>query len=399
MPTAIRKESKAPLRVSGPDLLRRFLQAYWLRPENAFWMTLRSETLAECPIEGPALDIACGDGLFSFLHCGGALHPSFDVFHAVALDVAEERSPHDMFDCCDDDYRPTVIEVPSAKFSIGLDLKPALLAKAARLDFYDVLVRHDCNQPLPFDDHAFKTIYCNAAYWIDNIAGFMDELRRITRSDGRVVLQVKLDTMARHTLAAHHKQLGSRVLEIIGRDRLDCWQSLADRRTWEDLQNAAYWIDNIAGFMDELRRITRSDGRVVLQVKLDTMARHTLAAHHKQLGSRVLEIIGRDRLDCWQSLADRRTWEDRFARAGLLVERETPFITGTHAHIWDIGLRPIAPMLTKLANGVSAQTRVAVKAEWVDLFMDLATPLCDAHLNLLDGESEPVEIQYQLRPL
>lgn len=322
MHTALKEKSKASLRVSRPDLLRRFLQAYWLRPENAFWMTLRSEALADCPIEQPALDIACGDGLFSFLHCGGGLHPSFDVFHAVLDDVAGDRSPHDMFDCCDDDYRPTVIEAPPAGFSIGLDRKPALLAKASRLDFYDVLVRHDCNQPLPFDDHAFRTIYCNAAYWIDNIAGFLDELRRITQPDGRIVLQVKLDTMARYTLAAHHKQLGSRVLAIIGRDRLDCWQSLADRRTWED----------------------------------------------------------------------------RFAKAGLLVERETPFITATHAHIWDIGLRPIAPMLIKLANGVTAKTRDAVKTEWVDLFMDLATPLCDAHLNLFDGESDPAEIQYQLRP-
>ena len=74
--TALEEESKAPSRVSKPDLLRRFLQVYWLRPENAFWMTLRSETLADCPIEQPALDIACGDGLFSFLHCGGGLRDS-----------------------------------------------------------------------------------------------------------------------------------------------------------------------------------------------------------------------------------------------------------------------------------------------------------------------------------
>ncbi|MCH8150380.1 MAG: methyltransferase domain-containing protein, partial [Planctomycetes bacterium] len=190
------------------------------------------------------------------------------------------------------------------------------------LEFYDVLVRHDCNQPLPFDDHAFKTVYCNAAYWIDNIDGFLNELRRITQPNGRVVLQVKLDAMARYTLAAYQDQLGPRVLEIIGRDRLDCWQSLADRGTWEN----------------------------------------------------------------------------RFAKAGLLVERETPFITATHAHIWDIGLRPIAPLLTKLANGVRAPTRDAVKTEWVDLFVNLATPLCDAHFNLFDGKSEPAEIQYELRP-
>ena len=130
MPTALSEKSKGSSRVSRPDLLRRFLQAFWLRPENAFWMTRRSETLAECPIEQPSLDIACGDGLFSFLHCDGVLAPSFDVFHSVSEDVSGDRSPHDMFDCCHDDYQPTVLEVPRTSFSIGLDLKPALSESA-----------------------------------------------------------------------------------------------------------------------------------------------------------------------------------------------------------------------------------------------------------------------------
>ena len=54
------------------DLLRRFVQAYWLRPENALWMTLRSTTLSAHALERPSLDVSCGDGVFSFLHAGGA---------------------------------------------------------------------------------------------------------------------------------------------------------------------------------------------------------------------------------------------------------------------------------------------------------------------------------------
>ena len=35
-----------PIPCSPARRLRRFLQAYWLRPENALWMALRSEVLS-----------------------------------------------------------------------------------------------------------------------------------------------------------------------------------------------------------------------------------------------------------------------------------------------------------------------------------------------------------------
>ena len=59
------------LHATPRDLLRRFLQAYWLRPENAMWMTIRSMVLSELLLDSPAIDVCCGDGVFSFLHAGG----------------------------------------------------------------------------------------------------------------------------------------------------------------------------------------------------------------------------------------------------------------------------------------------------------------------------------------
>ena len=53
-----------------------------------------------------------------------------------------------------------------------------MLAKAERLRFYDRLFKHDHNHRLPFLDASFQTIYCNAAYWVRNVNGFLSELRR-----------------------------------------------------------------------------------------------------------------------------------------------------------------------------------------------------------------------------
>ena len=304
------------------DRLQRFLQAYWLRPENALWMALRSQTLAHCPLEHPSADLCCGDGVFGFLHNGGVFCPSFDVFTDVRTVDPGSAKRQDMFDCMTDAYQPTIRSSPDDTIDVGTDIKATLLAKAKRLALYNQLIEHDHNKPLPFPSDSFQTVYCNAAYWVRDIAAFLRELRRITRTGGRIILQVKLESLRRYTLQRHQKVLGRRFLDILASDRLQSWPTLASRTTWEN----------------------------------------------------------------------------RFATAGLTVRDATPFITRTHAHIWDIGLRPIAPMLIKMANALAPQTRAAIKQEWVELLLELIEPLCDPNLDLFSSQDEPAEVQYVLTP-
>lgn len=300
-------------------VLRPFVEAYWLRPENALWMTLRSMTLSRVALDRPSVDISCGDGIFSFLHLGGRLDPAFDVFSAVDhLDRVHSQHA-DMFDAAGADYRPPVITRPRRAFDTGTDCKAAMLTKAAALNFYCQLVEQDNNQPLALESESFQTVYCNAAYWVKNV----------------------------------------------------------------DL------------FLAELARIVRPGGRVVLQVKLDSMKRYTLGAFKAALGAKFLEIIDRGRMECWPSLCSRSTWEKRFGRAGLRVEAAMPFVTRTHSHLWDVGLRPIAPHLVRMANAVAAETRTQIKRDWVALFLEVLAPLCDPALDLLPG-ADPAEIQYEL---
>ncbi|UCC29533.1 MAG: methyltransferase domain-containing protein [Phycisphaerales bacterium] len=322
MPPGMAPTPVAPVQGTRAELLRRFVQAYWLRPENALWMTLRSEILSDTPLEHPSIDLACGDGVFSFLHCGGIFDPTFDVFTSIAeFDRAGDEHA-DMFDCVTDDYQPVIVSPSLDTIDVGTDIKRNMLAKARLLNLYGRLVEHDNNRPLLFDDDSFQTVYCNAAYWVANV----------------------------------------------------------DR------------------FLTEMARITRPDGRVILQVKLDGMRRYTLGAHRGILGDRLLDIIDRGRSASWPTIADQATWEARFAASGLRVNAMRPFITRTHAHIWDIGLRPIAPLLAKMAQALAPKTRAAIKRQWVDLFCELLEPLCDPDVDLFAAKNEPAEVQYVLRP-
>jgi len=309
-----------PTKTAGvEDRLRRFLGTYWLRPENALWMTLRSGALARTTWGGPALDACCGDGVFSFLHMGGSFDPSFDVYRGVES-KATGRTGGDLYDFVSDQYRPQIVVQPSRTIDVGSDMKKALLTKADRLHFYGRTVTHDHNLPLPFAAESFQTVYCNAVYWMHNVPGLLAEFRRIVRPGGCVILHVKLDTMRRQTLEPFRAAIGDQVLSILGGDRLDCWPGLTDR----------------AG------------------------------------------------------------WESRFRSAGLRLVDAQPFVTATHALMWYVGLRPIAPLLMRMAAGLNEDTRLSIKRDWIDLVAGLLEPLCRGDFSLHGEKSEPAEVQYVL---
>ncbi|MBI1824969.1 MAG: methyltransferase domain-containing protein [Planctomycetes bacterium] len=319
-------EQIASAHFNRDERLKRYLSAYWLRPENAMWMTLRSEALSEVPMVGPSADFCCGDGIFSFIHAGGSLDPSFDVFCVTMGDV-ENATPcdlrsarRDMFDCISDAYAPKVLTRPDFLIDVGTDLKETLLEKAARLRFYERTMLHDCNQLLPFANESLQTIYCNSAYWVREVDQLLSEIARVLRPGGVAVLHVKLNTMRKCNL-------------------------------------------------NGLRRV---------------------------LGNKFLDVITCDRLDNWITLCDEAAWEQRFQHAGLVIKSQKPLATTTHARLWDVGLRPIAPMLIRLANSVAPITRSEVKRDWVSLMVDLALPMCDPLLSLDSRAGEPVEIQYVL---
>ena len=304
------------------DLLRRFVAAYWLRPENALWMALRSEALSRAATTSRSLDLACGDGVFSFLHFGGEFAPAWDVFAEGSIAKTAPGEKSDAFDHVTDRYHPLIQRRPPRVFDVGCDLKDALLTKARRLDFYRWLVRHDANGSLPFARAEFNTVYCNAAYWVREIDAFLAETCRVTHPTGRVILHVKLDSLRRYN-----------------------FEFLSPR-----------------------------------------------------LDGRFLKLLARGRLECWPSLASREQWEERFDRAGLDIKEATPFVTRTHAYLWDVGLRPIAPLLVRMANSLTDETRSSIKRDWVDLMMDVLTPFFDPGLDLLSGSDEPAEMQYVLAP-
>jgi SAM-dependent methyltransferase len=223
------------LQISGKrNWLRDFLNVYWLRPENALWRALNCKSLEGLEVKSPSLDLSCGDGIFSFMLNGGNFETTFDIFEGTGeLDEFYEHT--DIYDAAPIEYNPAIEVRPNASVTVGTDWKPNLLNKAEKLDFYQDLVHHDNNDPLPFEDDRFQTVYSNSVYWVENIDMHLSEIRRVLATDGKAILQLKT-TASKEFLemlhVGHGDQIGTDLIDIIDRGRSSHYAHLYDDAGW-----------------------------------------------------------------------------------------------------------------------------------------------------------------------
>ena len=75
------------------NLFKQFLNFYWLRPESALMLTLRSMSYRNGLkyFNKNSIDVACGDGVFSFLTLGGELNEDTDMYQSLKLQNTVDR--------------------------------------------------------------------------------------------------------------------------------------------------------------------------------------------------------------------------------------------------------------------------------------------------------------------
>jgi len=178
----------APPRKPSIETLRRFVSCYWLEPELALAMTLRSEALEAFAFEPPNLELNCGDGVFSFLHAGGQFEPAFDVWAEPSWPRRPAVSHAEAFVHLNDEPWPVIVQPPRWRLSVGTDTDRSRLDFAAGLGLYDRLVLRSADEPLPFPQASFATIYVHRFCASRPIKSLLGELRGIVKPAGRILL-------------------------------------------------------------------------------------------------------------------------------------------------------------------------------------------------------------------
>ena len=284
---------------SSGELFRTLLTYDWLRPERAIMRYFKLSSLGRVSIDGPSLDLSCGDGSLMFLHFGGRFDEVFDHFLATRADEFSHDKFVDIFDV-EGARLPPIVQLPTGGFDVGADWKKGLLDKARHFGAYQELVLHDNNNlPLPFDDGAFETVHSNAVYWVNDVPALMRDIVRITKPGGKAIFQVM--------------------------------------------------TPELYGTLD----------------RLEVM-----------LPQNAISILDRNRRATAPGVYDYGGWSDVIAQAGFQIESVEPVFPAENLlDIWNVGLRPIAHLLTRMANTQSPENRLEIRAEWVDIFYEILGPM------------------------
>jgi len=129
--------------------------------------------------------------------------------------------------------------------------------------------------------------------------------------------------------------------------------------------NMLFWLDSPERLFSEIRRILRPDGSVLLCLQDHKFKEYCQSYQWQELQSEVLRLLNRGRslsnlwtvsYDDLVNLAQQSNFEMTF---------HSYYISPLTARIWDIGLRPLSPLLLKMIEKLPEQDRLAVKAEWL----------------------------------
>lgn len=152
--------------------------------------------------------------------------------------------------------------------------------------------------------------------------------------------------------------------------------------------NIVYWLDHPERVIEELARILAPGGKICLMLPNITLPQFSfygkLFGQEKNQKWAFLEKLDRGRFS--SNIKHARSssdWEEMFKQASLSIHTHRRHLSGNTIKIWDIGLRPLFPVLLKMKNAINQEELVAIKVEWNQILKQFILPLSE-----MDCESE-----------
>jgi SAM-dependent methyltransferase len=157
--------------------------------------------------------------------------------------------------------------------------------------------------------------------------------------------------------------------------------------------NIVYWLDDPQEVVAEIARVLRPGGQACLMLPNRTLPEFSF---YNQLYVKTgdpdwafLEKLDRGRFsDNIRQARSKETWEAMFQRAGLRIDRHVTHLSKTIVRVWDIGLRPLFPVLRRMTDAIAPDGLAAIKHEWVSTLRQFLEPMVLLDRRLC-GEAEP----------
>ncbi|QKI89567.1 hypothetical protein [Thiomicrorhabdus xiamenensis] len=158
-------------------------------------------------------------------------------------------------------------------------------------------------------------------------------------------------------------------------DLRDNVQAIASHSLDKIYCNSLYWVAETDVALKQMQDKLKPDGEMIIDVFTTEKKQLDFGKMFPSTSSEWQEMLNRGRQATNPGLRSEEGWRELFEAAGLEVVEQRNIFPASIAHIWNLGLRPIFPMLNKMAASISPQNRQEIKAEWVGVFKELLFPV------------------------
>ena len=156
--------------------------------------------------------------------------------------------------------------------------------------------------------------------------------------------------------------------------------------------NIVYWLDDPAHIFSELSRVLKIGGRACILLPNATFGEYTFFNNLAEIDGNVLsflEPLNRGRVgDNIKHAKTHEEWVCLFRGAGLEPIYHKAHLSRTVVRIWDVGMRPLFPVLKRMANAIDKDELLVIKKEWVEIFNRFIMPFTRVD-NMIDVDVEP----------
>jgi SAM-dependent methyltransferase len=157
--------------------------------------------------------------------------------------------------------------------------------------------------------------------------------------------------------------------------------------------NIVYWLNDPQFVFSEIYRILKPGGQVCLMLPNQTFPEFSfynqLYVKTKNKEWKFLEKLDRGRFeDNFRQAKSGKEWDRLIIESGLSIREHAYHLSKPVIQIWDIGLRPLFPVLLKMVKSMDEKDLINVKKEWIETLDQFLKPLVNMDA-LINQNEEP----------
>ena len=148
--------------------------------------------------------------------------------------------------------------------------------------------------------------------------------------------------------------------------------------------NILYWLNSQERSLNELYRILDKEGIAILCIPNIKFYDYCFSYHWKEKNSELLRLLNRGRSECMHWTISYGDFASLAKRAGFDIVDHSYYLSPLLLKMWDIGLRPLSPLLIKMYNSLTQENRKSIKMEWIETLKEFLLPLYDMEIKCKD---------------